>query len=142
MMMEKNDCIFCKIVNKEIPSSIVYEDENTIAFLDIAPANKGHILVIPKSHYSDITTIPENELQNVFSTVKEISQVLFKEYEGVNLLQNNGKVAGQLVNHFHVHLIPRKENDGLSLGEWDCKKYEPGEMQEYQEKIKNFLNKD
>ena len=117
-----NDCIFCKIVNKEIPAERVYEDEKVLVFLDINPINQGHLLVIPKDHYETILETPENVLQDVILRVKKMAQVVDKISDGVNIGQNNKLAAGQLVNHLHFHIIPRNENDGLVS--WQGKEYE------------------
>jgi len=109
------DCIFCKIANKEIPTDLVYEDENFIAFLDIKPRAEGHTLIIPKKHYKTILDMPNtlgNELQEA---IKKVSLDLIKKVkaEGFNVLTNVGEVSGQEVHHVHVHIIPRKEGDGI-----------------------------
>ena len=107
------NCIFCKIISNEIPSQKIFEDGNTFAFLDINPASKGHVLVIPKKHYETLVDVPEEELKQLIVSVKKIAQAILKatKASGFNVLQNNGKVAGQLVNHIHFHVIPRFEND-------------------------------
>lgn len=111
--MQSNNCIFCKIVKKELPSKIVYENDNTLAFLDIYPISEGHTIVIPKKHYENIEVIPEEELIYVIKTVKHLAKILHKNLnlEGYNILQNNFKAAGQVVPHFHFHIIPRNFND-------------------------------
>ncbi|MFX1365154.1 MAG: HIT family protein [Promethearchaeota archaeon] len=111
-MKEKN-CIFCKIVEKEIPSKIVFENDLSIAFLDIAPISKGHTIVIPKNHYSNLEDIPNNELTELYKIVKLIGIRIHQKLniDGYNILQNNFKAAGQVVNHFHVHIIPRNLDD-------------------------------
>jgi len=111
--MEEKDCIFCQIVNKEIPSKIIYENEHNIAFLDIFPIGEGHTIVIPKKHYSNIEVIPEKELIEIIKTVKFLSKLLHDKlnFDGYNILQNNFKAAGQVVQHFHFHIIPRNFND-------------------------------
>lgn len=134
-----SDCIFCKIVAGELPSYKVYEDENTLAFLDIAPVHPGHVLVISKKHYASIEETSEDELAGIMIVVKKIGKAL-KEgmgYSGYNIQVNNDSVAGQIVPHIHFHIIPRKENDGLKL--WAQGKYIEGEAEEILEKIKNNL---
>ncbi len=111
------DCIFCKIAKGEIPSFKVYEDENTLAFLDIKPATKGHALVIPKKHAENVFDISEADLEKVAMVAKKLS-VKIKDVlqaDGIRLSQSNGTVAGQEVMHFHLHVIPRYENDGLTM---------------------------
>lgn len=111
--MESTNCIFCKIVKKELPSKIVYENGDTLAFLDIFPISEGHTIVIPKTHYENIEIIPEEELIKVVKTVKQLAILLHNKlnFEGYNILQNNFRAAGQVVPHFHFHIIPRNFND-------------------------------
>lgn len=108
-------CVFCKIVNGEIPCYKIYEDNDFLAFLDLSQATKGHTLVIPKKHYDNIFSLDENN--NIFNVVVKISKVLKKalQVEDINIINNNGSLAGQTVNHFHIHLIPRYEGDKVSL---------------------------
>ena len=105
------DCIFCKIVSKEIPTKILYEDEYTIAFLDAFPVAKGHTLVIPKQHYAKIQDLPSEINEKLFNTVhKMIPKV--DSLQGSTLVAiHNGKNSGQEIPHVHVHLIPRSKND-------------------------------
>lgn len=131
------NCIFCKIVAGEIPSQKVYEDENTMAFLDIAPVNYGHTLIIPKKHYKNLEEIDENTLVQVIKTVKKVGQAIKKgmDVKGYNVMENNDPVAGQVVPHIHFHIIPRLESDGLKS--WENGKYGDGENEEVLKKIKN-----
>lgn len=134
------DCLFCKIVSGSIPSSKVYEDKNCIAFLDIAPASKGHVLVVPKKHSETLADASDETITELSQTVKKVTKALLKENEGINVIQNNGKAAGQLVNHLHFHIIPRNSGDGLEVAHWHHpKKYAEGEMVQVQAKIKNLL---
>ena len=117
--MIDNNCIFCKIANGEIPAYTVYEDDTFRAILDAAPANEGHILIIPKEHYENLFAIPDAVAENVMKIAKNIA-TLQKERlhcDGVNILQNNGAAAGQTVMHYHLHVIPRTEGDG-HLAPW------------------------
>ena len=109
-------CIFCKIINKELPADIVFENEHVLAFLDIAPINKGHTLVIPKSHHSSITTPSEGELMNMMKVASQIGRSLMKgcDYDGFNLHLSNGNCAGQVVDHAHLHVVPRIGTDGFN----------------------------
>ena len=111
------DCLFCKIVKGEIPAAKIYEDENVLAFLDVNPDSKGHTLVIPKQHAQDIFDIEKESLQKVFIAAKIIAQKLKDSLraDGINLMQANGKAANQVVMHFHLHLIPRYQNDSLII---------------------------
>ncbi len=103
------NCIFCKIVNKEIPSHKVYEDELVYAFLDISQGTKGHTLVVPKKHYKDIFELDATISNHIFDVVVKLSKVLKEALgcEGINLVNNNTEVAGQTVFHYHMHIIPR-----------------------------------
>jgi histidine triad (HIT) family protein len=110
-------CLFCKIAQHEIDASIVYENEEVMAFLDVNPAGPliGHTLVITKKHYENIEEIPEEKLLELIKVVKKLVPAIKKVSgaEGINLLQNNGKPAGQFVPHLHFHIIPRKTGDGI-----------------------------
>ncbi|MFU7517138.1 HIT family protein [Clostridium sp. HCS.1] len=115
------DCIFCKIVIGEASSMKVFEDEYTIAFMDLAKDADGHILVIPKKHCKNILDCDNDTLKYIMNTVKKVSNHLVENcgYNGVDLLNANNESAGQTVPHFHMHIIPRKEGDGLGgSGEW------------------------
>lgn len=108
------DCLFCKIINGEIPSYKIYEDEFTYSFLDISNDCNGHILVIPKKHCKNILDCDKVTLSHLFQTVQKISRHLVDNcgFDGVNILNANGESAEQTVFHFHVHILPRKEKDG------------------------------
>lgn len=131
-----DDCIFCKIAQGEIPSYKVYEDDLVMAFLDIAPVNPGHILVIPKKHYANLEEIAEEDLCQVVKIVKKLGKTLKSKLNvaGYNVQVNNDPVAGQIINHLHFHVIPRREDDGLGL--WAQNKYREGEAEEIINKIK------
>ena len=133
------DCIFCKIINKEIPSCIVYESKEVIAFLDISPINKGHTLVMPKKHYETFLDLPKSELEVLFGKIQEVTKAVIKatNADGFNLLLNNKRAAGQVVDHVHFHVIPRFENDGLK--HWPHGKYNEGEDKKIATKIRSFL---
>lgn len=134
-MTENVDCIFCKIVRNEIPSSKVFEDEKIIAFLDVSPVNKGHTLIVPKEHVETLLDIPENMLKELMVVAKRVAKSMRKalKADGINIGMNNFTAAGQQVMHAHLHVIPRFENDGLQP--WPSKKYEEGEMDQVKEKI-------
>ena len=110
-----NNCIFCKIASGEIPSMRIYEDEQTLTFMDVAKDVDGHMLVIPKKHYKSILDCDTETLAAIMQTVKTVSMHLTAEcgYEGVNLLNASEECAGQSVPHFHIHIIPRKQNDQI-----------------------------
>lgn len=110
-------CIFCKIINKEIPCYKVYEDDLFLAFLDISPAAVGHTLVIPKKHVKDIFELDDEIKTNLLSVCQKVAIAVKKatNCEGINILNNNGLEAGQTVFHYHVHIIPRYSNDTFKL---------------------------
>ncbi|MHB8904268.1 MAG: HIT family protein [Patescibacteria group bacterium] len=137
-------CVFCKIINGEIPAHKVYEDEKTLAFLDIKPINPGHTLIIPKNHYANLSEIPEIELADLIIKVKKIAALLKEKlgFTDYTISENNGPLAGQSVSHFHFHIIPRFANDILT--NWDHKErrvgekeYEPGEAEEIIKKLQS-----
>lgn len=137
----KTDCVFCKIVAGELPSTKVYEDADTLAFLDIGPVVKGHTLVIPKAHHDPITGTPDDVLRNLIVVVRKVAQALTGglKADGINVSQANGKVAGQIVPHIHFHVIPRFRDDRHSWN-WTPRKYEnPEEMQELGVRIRGAL---
>lgn len=117
------DCIFCKILEGGLPAYKVYEDSNTLAFLDIFPINPGHVLVIPKQHYADIFDTPDKDLQNMIVTAKKIAPAVMKatKADAINIGMNNKPASGQVVMHAHVHVIPRFKDDGLKT--WPQKPY-------------------
>lgn len=118
-------CIFCKIVEKEIPATVIYEDDEVLAFMDIGPIVKGHALVIPKEHFDPVSGTPDEIVAKLHVTAKKIATAQMNAFgaEGVNIMQNNGRAAGQEVDHIHVHVIPRFENDGHHWN-WNPKKYD------------------
>jgi histidine triad (HIT) family protein len=109
-------CPFCGIASGKAPASIVYEDATVLAFMDLNPASIGHALVVPREHWENIYEVPENVLAELFSVVKRVSVAVKKTVgaEGISILQLNGRAAGQMVMHFHVHVIPRFRGDPLS----------------------------
>ncbi len=117
-------------INGEIPAYIIYEDENTIAFLDKKPVCEGHILVAPKRRYNNIFDIPEKELCNVIKAIKKVAEILKNKIgaTGINILHASGSSAQQSVNHLHFHIIPRKKNDGLDM--WPKVKYKRVNLEE------------
>lgn len=138
--MQEKDCLFCRIVRGEIPSSKVYEDDYVYAFLDIAPSFAGHTLVVPKNHYKNILDIDVNEVSHIFAAIQKIAPAIMKATgaEGFHVLQNNNEVAGQTVFHTHFHIIPRKAGDGMTL--WTPTPYENMEkMLEMAQKIQNAI---
>ena len=115
--MKKDDCIFCKIANGEIPSNTIYEDDSFRAILDLGPATRGHALILPKDHYKDLTELPEETAAAVMKLAKQLTVRMIKNLkaDGLNVVQNNGEAAGQTVMHYHLHLIPRYTDDGAHI---------------------------
>lgn len=126
--MREENCIFCRIANGEIPSRTVYEDGRFRAILDLGPATKGHALILPKEHYEDLFAMPEELAAEAMKLAKRLAGIQKERLkaDGLNLVQNNGAAAGQTVRHFHIHLIPRYEGDGQTIG-W--KPGDPGEAE-------------
>jgi len=110
-----DDCIFCKIVAGDIPCHKLYEDDRVLSFLDIGPLSEGHSLVIPKGHYITLDQVPPETVEACAAVARRVAVAVAASVpcQGWNLLQNNGKVAGQAVGHVHFHIIPRNEGDGL-----------------------------
>jgi histidine triad (HIT) family protein len=113
--MAEKTCKFCKIARKEMSASRIYEDERVMAFLDIRPLNEGHALVIPKKHYETIFDIPDEEIGHLYKIVKKVACAVKEgvNAEGITISQHNGKAAGQVIFHLHVHVIPRYEGQKL-----------------------------
>ena len=123
------DCLFCRIVAGDIPSERVHEDDRTVAFLDIAPATRGHLLVVPRAHAADVHDIEIDDLEACARAAKELAGRLRDrlEAEGINLLSSSGAAAWQTVRHFHMHVIPRYAGDPLVLP-WTPRPADPGEL--------------
>ena len=132
------DCIFCKIIAGELPATKIYEDEDTLAFMDIRPVVKGHTLVIPKAHYDPITATPPEVLQKLITIVQKVAKAQYAglNADGVNVSQANGAVAGQEVPHIHFHVIPRFNDDNHSWN-WQAGSYDSAE--EMQSKADGIL---
>lgn len=111
-------CVFCEIVKGNIPSKKIYEDDNTIAILDLSQATYGHTLIIPKKHSSNVLEIDDESYVFAMKVAKKVAVSIKKSFDdvlGFNLLNNCGEAAGQTVNHFHIHIIPRYKNDGIKI---------------------------
>lgn len=134
------DCIFCNIVSGEIPAWRVYENESVLAFLDIHPTTKGHLLVISKTHVPDILQASSSDVAAVMDAIQKIAPILVSRThsEGFNLMMNTGSAAGQMVFHWHTHLIPRTSNDGLTP--WPGHEYAVDEAELLAEDIKNRIS--
>lgn len=133
--MKKDDCIFCKLANGEIPTNTLYEDEMVRVIFDLGPAADGHVLVLPKEHFDDIFSLDEKYAAHIFTVASKVAKALRDELdcEGMNIVQNNGEVAGQTVFHFHMHIIPRRKGDGVNIS------WKPGKLNE--ELAKNLIKK-
>ncbi|MBU1245444.1 MAG: HIT family protein [Nanoarchaeota archaeon] len=134
-----NECIFCKIIKGEIPAKIIYEDKDVISFLDRNQVNKGHALVMPKKHHKNFLVTPRKEFSDLMEVSKKVAEAQMKILgsKGFNLIVNTNKAAGQVVDHLHIHVIPRYREDGLQVTYGgDNKK---GASDEEYEKIKSFL---
>ncbi len=141
MMLDQDHCVFCKILAGEIPSAKVYEDDKVLAFLDIAPFNLGHALVVPKTHCHGLSDMPDDYRDALFAAAARLAPVILRVTgaTGFNLLLNNGQTAGQEVPHAHLHIIPRFADDKVLLSA-PQKAYQGNEMAEMQEKIRQKLS--
>ena len=135
--MRDDNCIFCKIANGEIPSRTLYEDEKFRVIMDLGPATKGHSLILPKDHYANLYEIPEDLAADAAKLAKKLAIRMTEKLgaDGFNIVQNNNEAAGQTVPHYHVHLIPRYQNDGQHI------LWKPGQMpaEEMDEILKTIL---
>lgn len=138
--MADKDCIFCKIANGEIPSATIYENSDFRVILDVAPANRGHALIIPKEHFKDIFDIDAVTAGKLFSLATEVARAMKSvlHCDGLNIVQNNGLIAGQTVFHFHLHLIPRYEGDGIKLT-WEQHESDSADLQELAKEIRKKI---
>jgi histidine triad (HIT) family protein len=134
------DCIFCKIVAKQIPATVVHEDAHTLSFMDIGQVNPGHVLVAVKKHADNLFALDDAQAAAVFQTVARVSRAIRDAFtpQGLSVYQANGKAAGQTVFHFHVHLVPRYEADGMELT-WPVKNPPREKLAEAAEKIRARL---
>lgn len=122
--MKKEDCIFCKIANGDIPSNALYEDEQVKVVFDLGPASKGHVLILPKNHFDNIYELDDESAAHIFKVAVKIARAMKETLkpDGLNIVQNNGEAAGQTVFHFHMHIIPRYSGDTVNIG------WEPGSI--------------
>ncbi len=131
-----SDCIFCKIANGEIPSATIFENDDMRVILDIAPAAKGHAIMLIKHHAANIFEIDSDTASRIFKEVPRIARAIREvtKCDGMNILQNNGPAAGQTVFHLHIHFIPRYDNDTVNVG-WQTGGYAEGEAADLAKKI-------
>jgi histidine triad (HIT) family protein len=135
-----DNCIFCKIIDGSIPSTVVYEDADFKAIMDISPAAKGHVLILPKKHCADLLSIDPDVASKALMIASKIANAQKKAFncDGINLLQNSGEAAWQSVFHLHIHLIPRYKDDKVMVP-WEHLSYADGEAEEYAAKIRACL---
>ena len=135
------DCIFCKIIDGEIPAVKVLDKDQVIAFMDINPASRGHMLIVPKKHVENIFEISEDDLSAVMNAVKRCAQAVRQalKAEGITVLQLNGKASDQIIPHLHVHIMPRWQNDRLSVSQWEMNEGNIDELQEIAREVKEHI---
>lgn len=137
--MQDPNCLFCKIIKREIPCDFIYENKDVFVFLDIKPLHPGHVLVLPKNHFRNIFDIEDKDLSEVILVVKKMAKAVKEavKADGINIAVNNDEAAGQLVFHSHFHIMPRYFNDGFK--HWGGTPYKEGESKIILEKIKSAL---
>lgn len=140
MFMKKvldDNCLFCKLANGQIPTNSIYEDEDFNVIMDLDPASRGHCIILPKTHASNLYELPEESCQKIFSLAKKCGTVLKDTLhcDGLNVLQNNGEVAGQTQFHLHVHLLPRYKDDSVDI------KFQHGTVKESVEETAEIIRK-
>ncbi|MDE7326114.1 MAG: HIT family protein [Lachnospiraceae bacterium] len=138
--MKDENCIFCKLASGEIPSTTLYEDEDFRVFLDIAPAVKGHAIVLPKRHMADLLAIEADTAKKILPVVSKTAGAMKKALgcDGINILQNNGEAAGQSIFHLHFHVLPRYQDDHFTIP-WKALSYADGEAKEIASKIRSHF---
>lgn len=134
--MSNQDCVFCRIINGQIPAAKVFEDQNVLAFLDIGPVSEGHTLVVHKQHTSSIDQTNSEILKDISGVLPMLTSAVCQAMnaDGYNVLCNNGAAAGQVVDHLHFHIIPRKKDDGV-FARWPSFQYPQGRADEIVQKI-------
>lgn len=134
------ECTFCRIIAHRLPAEVLYENERVIAILDINPIHYGHALVIPKVHCLDFLSIPETDLHDVLHATQIVARAIVKSLnlEGYNIFSNNGRIAGQSVFHFHMHITPRYPGDNIKFV-LQLKAYQDGAMADYAAKIRQHI---
>lgn len=138
--MSADDCIFCKIATGRLPATKIYEDQVAIAFLDIGPVSDGHTLVIPKQHFEKLHDCPNDLLGQVTKCIGKVAKAVAAAMnsEGYNVLCNNGRAAGQIVNHLHFHIIPRNTDDAV-FDRWPAYQYQAGMIETIAARIREKL---
>jgi histidine triad (HIT) family protein len=135
-----SDCVFCKIVARQIPATVVHEDEHTLAFMDLGQVNPGHVLVAVKRHAENLYALDDAQAGAVLRAAARVARAIRDAFapQGLSVYQANGKAAGQTVFHYHVHLVPRHEGDGMALT-WPVKNPPRDKLEEYAAKIRALL---
>lgn len=138
--MKKDDCIFCKLANGEIPTNALYEDDIVKVIFDLGPATRGHVLVIPKEHFDNVFSMDDKTAAHVFVVASRVAKALHTQLgcDGMNILQNNGEIAGQTVFHFHMHIIPRYKDDGVNV-KWTPGKFDDELAHDLIEKLRDRI---
>jgi histidine triad (HIT) family protein len=138
--MGTQECIFCKIAAGQIPATKIYEDDIVVAFLDVGPISDGHTLVMPRQHVEQVHSCPPELLGQVFSRMAKLADAIVSatNADAYNILCNNGRAAGQVVNHLHFHIVPRRASDGV-FTQWPSYKYTKGKAEALAAKIKSKL---
>ena len=134
--MKKDDCIFCKLANGIIPTNSLYEDDVVKVIFDAGPASSGHVLILPKEHFDNVYSLDDDTAAHIFQVAVKVAKALKEglNLEGLNIVQNNGEIAGQTVFHFHMHIIPRYKGDTVNVG------WKPGEVTDEEiDKIKSLV---
>ena len=134
------NCIFCRIIRREEPAEILYETDRVLALLDIRPIHYGHALVIPKVHSADLLSVPEDDYHDIMHVTQIIARSLVKTFdlEGFNVFSNNGRIAGQSIFHFHLHIVPRYVGDTIRFAPM-LKSYTGRSMAEHGERIRRNI---
>lgn len=140
MSATDSNCVFCKIVARRIPATVVHEDEHTLAFMDLGQVNPGHVLVAARAHVENIYGLDDAQASALMRAAAQVSRAIRDAFspKGLSVYQANGKAAGQTVFHFHIHLVPRHEDDGMGLT-WPVKNPPREKLEEYAAKIRGRL---
>jgi histidine triad (HIT) family protein len=136
------DCVFCRIVARQIPATVVHEDEHTLAFMDLGQVNPGHVLVTLKAHVENVFGLGTDQASAVSATMARVARAIRDAFkpEGLSVYQANGKAAGQTVFHYHMHLVPRYDGDGMALS-WPVKNPPREKLEEYAAKIRTEIGR-
>ena len=138
--MKKDDCIFCYLANGDIPTNTLYEDDCVRVIFDAEPAAEGHVLILPKEHFDNIYELDDDTAGHVFKVAKKIATAMNKtlDMDGLNVVQNNGEAAGQTVFHFHMHIIPRHNDDTVNVG-WEKHKVSSERIKDITDEVRKYL---